>query len=123
MYIKDEWNRWQQGGCLEYAIALTRVNPLLLFGSLYKVDGNYALATHHFAHDDSFAYDSAGRHPLPYRGIYNQADEVGLNEDPKWYDEADEIEIIAAIDHIFRNRIFHLAQKTRPIMRRESLTS
>ena len=69
---------WHQGYCAEYAIALVRKHPHLRIGfsaeeDLYEdwdpASGEPAPFTeinHVFAHDDQFAYDSLGKHPLPY---------------------------------------------------------
>lgn len=100
-YCTDEWARWQQGGCLEYAVALTRARPGLRFGTLYDEDG---LEAHHFAYDDVHAYDSAGRHPMPYRGLAGDL-RPGLDEDPAWYDEAHPDDVAAASEHIERNAV------------------
>lgn len=100
--IEDEFARWQQGGCLGYAIALLRLRPDLQFGSLYDDEG---IAQHHFAYDERFAYDSTGSHPLPYLGIDGWAAECALGEDPGWYDAPDESEVLAATLHAERNRI------------------
>lgn len=94
-YCTDEWARWQQGGCLEYAVALTRARPALQFGTLYDDED---CQSHHFA------YDSAGRHPMPYRGVDGDL-RAGLGEDPAWYDEADPDDVADAQAHIERNGI------------------
>ena len=72
--------------CGTYAVALIAAHPQLRFGSLgvADTDGGWVLL-HHFAHDDVYAYDSAGRHQLPYRGIEGDADVVLLDEQPDWY--------------------------------------
>ena len=101
-YCTDEWSRWQQGGCLEYAYALVRLDPELSFGAIL----NEGVETHFFAHDGRFAYDSAGRHPLPYLGIApHAAVEQELDVDPGWYDDPDPDLIIDAMQHAVRNRI------------------
>jgi hypothetical protein len=65
-YCIDEWHRWQQGECFEYAVALTRLRPELMFGTLFDDDER---DIHFCAHDATHAYDSAGKHPLPYIGL------------------------------------------------------
>jgi hypothetical protein len=113
-YVIDEWSRWQQGYCGTYATALIQAVPGLRLGCL---DGG-----HHFtAHDDEFAYDSAGRHPLPYQGVRGdmtwQPDagppsDWGLPDDecgPEGPDEA----LAAALEHAARNNI-HPALTPRP---------
>lgn len=95
-----EWARWQQGGCCTYAVALIELRPHLRFGTLFCDEG---IPQHHFAHDDEFAYDSAGKHPLPYLGIFGQMEECRLDEEPEWYyDIFDENEIPAAKAHAQR---------------------
>jgi len=99
--IRDEWSRWQQGGCLEYAHALLSLNPALRFGSL---DDDDASGVHFFAHDDTYAYDSAGRHPLPYQGIDGTLFPM-LDDNPEDYDEPDPSLIPDAVAHILRHGI------------------
>jgi hypothetical protein len=104
-YNVDEWHLWQQGYCAAYAAALQQADPALRIGALD--DGS-----HFFAHDDSWAYDSAGRHPLPYRGVHGQRDadlDVELDD---WGEPGDsagpegpEPHIRAALAHITRHRI------------------
>lgn len=84
-YIIDEWSTWQQGRCGSYAVALIQAHPRLRFGTLGESTDDGWFAGHHFAHDDRFAYDSAGRHPLPYHGIEGSFDLQFLNEDASWY--------------------------------------
>lgn len=64
---------WQQGMCDTYAMALIRLFPYLRLGAItesYESDGDPCeLERHWFAHDDQHAYDSLGRHNLPYLGI------------------------------------------------------
>lgn len=70
----DEWATWQQGHCGAYALALIELGggqPIMGLGVL---DGG----DHFFAHDAAYAYDSAGRHTLPYRGIVDDAFEESL---------------------------------------------
>jgi len=111
-HVTDEWSKWQQGKCGTYAVALTRLRPDLHFGTLVEHDDDYDVPVHHFAHDDKFAYDSAGKHPLPYRGIEGHYTPV-LHEQPDWYGipeeeagpEGPEEHIRAAMEHARRNRI------------------
>lgn len=72
----DEWEIWQQGRCGIYALALIKLDPSLRLGVLD--DG-----IHFFAHDDEFAYDSAGRHRLPYVGIDGTLGPCELDQDPE----------------------------------------
>ena len=82
-YITDDWARWQQGGCGVYAVALTHAVPGLRFATLYDADN---VETHHVAHDDTHAYDSAGAHPLPYLGLSPEPGAtIELDEDPSDY--------------------------------------
>ena len=103
-YNTDEWQRWQGGGCLEYAHALMQKFPHLRGGSLYPDDGEFWDYQHHFAHDDEYAYDSAGRHPLPYRGVRNNMNML-LDDDLDSYEDPDPDELAAAHQHIERNGI------------------
>ena len=96
-YCIDEWRRWQQGYCLEYAHALLSLNSSLRLGVLDS--GN-----HFFAHDSQYAYDSAGRHELPYMGVHGDMSQ-SLDQNPDWYDIPDDDEFPDAISHIIRNHI------------------
>lgn len=67
----DDWSRWQQGQCGTYAVALIEAQPNLRFGAIdFTDDPGYDNPGHYVAHDDLYAYDSAGRHPLPYNGVH-----------------------------------------------------
>lgn len=104
-YNTDEWSTWQQGKCGTYACGLQRLNSGLRFGT---VEGG----NHFFAHDDTHAYDSAGRHPLPYSGIEGGG-RSSLDEEPEWYgvphDEAgpegSEVHVQAAMEHAQRHGV------------------
>lgn len=105
-YIIDEWDCWQQGGCLDYARALLREYPELQFGTIGRDDGEYFTPTHFFAHDGENAYDSAGCHPMPYLGVHGTGRmKQVLGEDPDWYEEPCEPDIVRATAHIRRHRI------------------
>jgi hypothetical protein len=114
-YCTDEWDRWQQGQCGTYALALLRLDPRLRLGTFGMTDSGDGDASggwrpaHHFAHDSTHAYDSAGRHPLPYLGIIpGDADYAELDGDPEYWGlpgEADEQDIADARAHARRNRI------------------
>lgn len=108
-YCIEDWRRWQQGGCATYALALVAAHPRLRIGILGVSDhGGGWKVTHVHAHDDHFAYDSAGRHPLPYRGVHGDADVQLLDQDPDDYgllEETDGAELAAAADHATRNVI------------------
>lgn len=105
-YCIDEWADWQQGNCDVYARALIQLNPTLRFGVL---DGG----SHCFAHDDEYAYDSAGRHSLPYRGIHEgdfTDDDVELDADPDdygygTYTDEPGLNTVKALYHIQRHGI------------------
>jgi hypothetical protein len=95
-YITDEWSRWQQGGCQTYALALIRLDPTLRLGVLGETDDGDAAngwsISHFIAHDDTYAYDSAGRHPLPYYGVALSdetppCDYAELDQDPDWHED------------------------------------
>lgn len=74
-YVVDGWKEFQQGYCGEYAAALIATYPRLRFGVIGDTEAGEGDASegwmerHYFAHDDTYAYDSAGRHRLPYLGI------------------------------------------------------
>jgi hypothetical protein len=115
-YCTDEWSRWQQGQCGTYAIALMRLKPQLRFGTLGSTrtgDGDASSGwtpEHHFAHDDTYAYDSAGQHPLPYHGVHGDADYYELDGAPGDWDRlseegSGEPDIADAQEHARRNRI------------------
>ena len=112
-YVTDEWSLWQQGRCGTYAVALIGDHPSLRFGVFGHSDADGWTPEHFFAHDDTRAYDSAGRHPLPYRGIDGTADVVLLDQDPDWYGipaeeagpEGVEVHLAAATAHARRHRI------------------
>lgn len=67
---------WQTGLCGTYACALIRAYPWLRLGVAGTrmregeglQEGEDWWAHHFFAHDQEYAYDSFGRHPLPYQG-------------------------------------------------------
>jgi hypothetical protein len=105
-YVTDEWARWQQGFCDVYALALMDSYPSLRFGVLFDSDG---VERHFFAHDDQWAYDSAGRHPLPYRGVHDDDPmEQELDQTPDDFgagESADPSETMAAHAHIRRHHI------------------
>lgn len=109
-YCTDEWGRWQQGQCGTYAYALTRLKPGLRFGTAGTED---TPDSHFFAHDDHHAYDSAGRHPLPYRGVHGNLTQSDLDQDPADWGvpgdesgpEGPEPNVAAAQEHARRNRI------------------
>lgn len=88
-YVVDGWSRWQRGECAEYALALIKENPHLRFGVLGESDLGDGDASegwserHCVAHDDDYAYDSAGRHPLPYRGVEGDCDYAELDAAPE----------------------------------------
>lgn len=69
-WVTNEWSTWQQGECYTYALCLMQENPVLRLGML--MDG-----WHWFAHDGEYAWDSAGRHKLPYLGLGSPYDEFG----------------------------------------------
>ena len=102
-YCTDEWSRWQQGGCYTYAHALVQLNPQLRLGALGRDEES--AGSHLFAHDDTHAYDSAGRHDLPYHGVNGSLRHAELDVGPDWYDYPDEEDLPAAIDHARRNGI------------------
>ena len=68
-WVTEDWFTWQQGMCFTYARALIEMSPCLRLGML--MDG-----WHWFAHDGEYAWDSAGRHRLPYLGLGTPYDEM-----------------------------------------------
>lgn len=99
--IPDRWWEhpdiadWQHGLCDVYACALLHMHPQLRLGTLNVEEGGYVRELHYFAHDDTYAYDSLGRHALPYTGYgENEGDFIcGLDEDPAdfWFRNSDGI--------------------------------
>jgi hypothetical protein len=72
--------------------------------------------THYFAHDGEFAYDSAGRHPLPYHGVDGTHDMSVLDQTAEDWGLPDEdigpqpdLDIAAAQAHAARNGILDRA--------------
>jgi hypothetical protein len=124
-YCTEEWHRWQQGYCGTYAVALAHLDPSLRLGVIGRTqngDGDASegwTPSHWVAHDDAYAYDSAGRHPLPYLGLH-----LGRNDYAEWdavWDDwcledeegTDDDDILAAQAHARRNGILtgeHVAQ-------------
>lgn len=119
-YCTVDWRRWQQGMCGTYAYALIQTDPTLRFGALgeSESDGGWRLS-HHFAHDDRYAYDSAGRHPLPYHGINGHLDLCHLDQHIDDYaplDEegTDEAEVTDARTHAETHQILHGRYEAHP---------
>lgn len=64
-YVIEDWSHWQQGHCGGYAAALIRAYPHLRLGGIdFCNDPGYDNPGHYLAHDDTYAYDSAGRHAI-----------------------------------------------------------
>lgn len=109
----DEWDRWHMGQCGTYALVLMKLRPDLRLGLCGTMDGEFFSWEHAFAHDDRWAYDAAGRHPLPYHGAWGESVVVELDQDPDDYNflhedagpEGPEPNIAAAKAHIERNGI------------------
>lgn len=111
-YCTDEFDRWQGGGCGTYATALIHAHPHLqlgVAGHTFKGGGDASEGwgeDHFFAHDDKHAYDSAGKHPLPYKGFRESRDYVELGHDLEEWDADDEGESHEdALAHARRNGI------------------
>jgi hypothetical protein len=115
-YITEDWQRWQQGQCGTYALALIQMRPGLrlgVSGITENGDGDASggwRPAHFYAHDDTYASDSAGRHPLPYHGIHGSMDYHEHDASPEGWgipDEegTDDRDIDAAQDHARRNGI------------------
>lgn len=80
--MDDAWV-FQQGLCGTYAVALIERHPHLRLGCGVICDGEGDWRVEHFfAHDDQYAYDSLGRHALPYLGIDGQLDGCWTDEHP-----------------------------------------
>lgn len=110
-YITDGWREWQQGGCIEYAHALKQRYPHLQVGVI-STPGDVDDWQHIFVHDGTYAYDSAGRHPLPYTGVHSDL-EQHLEHDLDWYDDPDPDLIDLAYQHIDKHKIGpHTAHRT-----------
>jgi hypothetical protein len=73
---------WQNGLCDCYALALLDRHPHLRLGGAGSADFG---PQHWFAHDERYAYDSLGAHPLPHLGIDGQFDTVWSEQDPEWW--------------------------------------
>jgi hypothetical protein len=92
---------WQYGECHNYAKALVDNNPNLRYGMHIieypdpdDEDFTVREVQHVFAHDDEYAYDSLGKHKLPYDGeAATQIDPDALkpktvyNQTPEYVDE------------------------------------
>ena len=102
-YNTDDWEKWQQGGCIEYAHALKQRHPHLGVGIVSTPDDEDNWQ-HIFVHDDTHAYDSAGAHPLPYTGVHGDLDQH-LGHDLDWYDDPDPDLVELAHQHIDRHGI------------------
>ena len=59
--------------CDTYALAMLDTHPNLRLG---VADGGM----HFFVHDDEYAYDSIGKHPLPYNGVNGDFDVVEYDQ-------------------------------------------
>lgn len=113
-YCVDEFERWCQGDCDTYAVALMRMKARLHFGvagqltgTLETIDRDGWMPRHFFAHDEHWVYDAAGMHPREgYAGIHGDFDYVEFDGDPADWDPIDEDLIEAAQDHARRNGIF-----------------
>ena len=120
-YVTDDWSRWQQVKCGGYAAALLRMYPHLRLGGVDWCNDRdddtgelYDNPGHFVAHDDRFAYDSAGIHPLPYGGVdgdgrwlpdIGDPHEHGLCECYGECGDYDDYERMAVISHATRHGI------------------
>ncbi len=97
-YNTDGWKRWQQGACHSYAKGLIDLAPHLRAGALVDSQGH---EQHFFVHDGRHAYDSAGRHPMPYTGVHKDSGLTPLADvDLTDYDEdGDESDVEQAKAH------------------------
>lgn len=123
----DPYDREQymHGQCAAFAAAHQEVYPHLRFGLHYEKlspeerenimveDGHEDLddvethqVQHVFTHDDHFAYDATGKHPMPYRGWdhtafnqdYDDVEDTGMLE-PGYQPEADWVRKFAPVPH------------------------
>lgn len=69
----SQGGKWLGGNCSDFATALASQNPDLRFGQWVvsapdpdDEDDTTYTPLHVFVHDDQYAYDGLGRHPLPY---------------------------------------------------------
>lgn len=79
-------DEWQHGLCDCYALAMMQEHPHLrlgVAGTTFDDNGGGWWPNHYFAHDDTHAYDSLGKHPLPYNGSQGQFDHVELDQSPE----------------------------------------
>lgn len=102
LYHHDD-EEWMRGQCAAYAEGLHKLKPNLKLGIHWEInhpgDSGYdeelamnhpnydeddestwptqSMPQHYFAHDDKYAYDAMGRHPLPYKDW----DKTTLNHD------------------------------------------
>lgn len=116
-YVIEDWQRWQQGDCGGYAAAMIQAYPHLRLGGIdFDNDPGYDNPSHYVAHDDDFAYDSAGRHSLPYNGLdsemggrwlsdMGEPDDFGLSERHGECGDYDDNERAAVIAHAERHGI------------------
>lgn len=112
-YCIDEWERWCQGECMTYAVALMRMQVRLrfgtvgeLYGPLENIEQDGWFPHHHFAHDDHWVYDSSGMHwRASYAGVQANFDYVEFDGEWTDWDPPDEDLITDAQDHARRNRI------------------
>jgi len=102
---------YQTGLCGTYAVALMRLRPDLRMGVAgdAKDDDESVVPDHYFAHDDHYAYDSTGRHLLPYSGRwrYSQLDAADpwvLDAEHESHEQAEEA-IAGAQEHAMRHRV------------------
>jgi len=114
--VRDfEEARWQRGACLTYAEALKACDPTLRWGIHYgpNTDPDWPEAQyepmHVFVHDEKYAYDSLGRHPLPYDRFVRTEYRVlaSFAEDTDFREDGDEEE---AWEHVERRHPQYRAQ-------------
>lgn len=78
-----QFDRWSSGECGTYACALQQARPDLRLGVAGHKTAEGFEPQHFFAHDDTHAYDSSGKHALPYHGARGQFGHAELEHDPK----------------------------------------
>lgn len=88
-HFSNDFDPWQRGACGTYAVALKECDPSLKYGIQYGVEDEpeeehergWDKAQHVFVHDDKYAYDSMGRHRLPYKSPYGRQTEYDVPEE------------------------------------------
>lgn len=119
--FRPDDEEWMQGQCAAYVDGLCQLRPDLRLGIQWDdhfptnsedyPEGEQpefeTMPHHYFAHDDHYAYDAMGRHPLPYQG---EGDRVTYDHDPKdvrHYGMYEGGYVAPAMQHAQENDIFN----------------